>query len=191
MAGCGRDTPPPPLPYLSDEATILAFGDSLTHGTGANSDEAYPTVLASLINRQVVTVATPGDETKDGLEKLPGALERHEPDLLLLCLGGNDLLRRRSQAQIRDNLEKLINLARERGVPVVLLGVPEASLFGLQAHPMYGELAEQYQLPLENDILAEVLGDRKTKSDTIHPNAQGYARVAEAVATLLRRAGGV
>src|SRR5690606_9431259 len=93
-AGCSRPPLPPPLPYLSEDAVILAFGDSLTHGSGARRDQAYPAILQSLIGRTVEVEATPGDKSADGMAKLQEALDEHEPDLLILCLGGNDFLRK-------------------------------------------------------------------------------------------------
>ena len=188
--GCAKNKPPP-LDYVLSDATILAFGDSLTHGSGTTTAQAYPAVLASLIQRKVVVEATPGDQTTAGLEKLPDALEKYQPKLLILCLGGNDFLRKIDPEITRANLQAMIEMAKAQNVPVVLIGVPKPALFGLQAHPMYQQLAKQYQLPLENEILAKVLSSRKTKSDSIHPNAQGYDLIAQALAKLLRDAGAV
>ncbi len=170
---------------------MLAFGDSLTHGSGARTEQAYPKVLARLINREVMIEATPGDKTSDGLQKLPDALDDTQPDLLLLCLGGNDFLRKVPTSTTRDNLVRMIEMARSRGIPVLLIGVPEPALLGLDSHPMYAQLAAEYQLPLENDIVADLLSDRDTKSDSIHPNAAGYALMAEAIAELMRKAGAI
>jgi len=69
--------------------------------------------------------------------------------------------------------------------------VPEPALLGLDSEPMYAELAQQFRLPLENEIWPEVLGDREMKSDQIHANAQGYRVVAEAVAALLKKTGAI
>lgn len=188
-AACSRSAPPPALPYLSDDAVILAFGDSLTYGTGARREQAYPAILSGLIGRTVVVEANPGDKTSDGLAKFDEALDEHRPDLLILCLGGNDFLRKVPLPVTRNNMVSMIERARDQGIPVVLLAVPSPALFGLEAHPLYEELATTYQLPLENDILSEVFGNKAAKSDPLHPNAQGYAQVAEALAALLRASG--
>lgn len=190
-AACSDGNRVATLPLLGSDATILAFGDSLTHGSGADTAQAYPAVLAQLTRRAVVVEATPGDQTSAGLSKLPAALEQHRPDLLLLCLGGNDFLRRQPLAQTRANLEAMIELARQRDVPVLLIGVPEPKLIGLKSHPLYAELAKQYDLPLENAVLAEILSDGDTKSDNIHPNAAGYREMAVAIAELLRASGAI
>ncbi len=187
---CGRQSAEP-LPYLGREATVLAFGDSLTHGTGATPETAYPAVLQELIQRRVHNVSTPGDRTADGLEKLPAALERWQPDLLILCLGGNDFLRKVDPAQTLRNLEEMVTLARQNNVAVLLLGVPRPGLFGLKGDEIYRQLAKKHGLALDNDSLADILADRKLKSDPIHPNAEGYRRLAQSISRYLLEAGAI
>ena len=184
--GCGRDAPA--LARLGPDEVVLAFGDSLTFGSGVNDDESYPAVLAGLIGRKVVRDGVPGETTEQGLERLESSLEAHRPKLLLLCLGGNDLLRRVDSAQIEANLRVMVQLARDRGVQVVLIGVPEPAVFGGTA-PLYRHLAAELGVPLEEETITDVLRDNALKSDPIHPNAEGYRRIAQALAALLRDAG--
>lgn len=183
-AGCSDGQPP--LPRVGPDDVILAFGDSLTYGTGATEEESYPAVLAGLIGRRVVRDGVPGDITQGGLERLPASLEEHRPRLLLLCLGGNDMLQRVPQETTEANLRAMIHLARDRGVGVVLIGVPRP--MGGTAD-FYSRVAEALSVPLEGDAVGAVLYDRALKSDPIHPNAQGYRVMAEAIAKLLRAAG--
>ena len=184
--GCGRDVPA--LARLGPDEVVLAFGDSLTFGSGVNDDESYPAVLAGLIGRKVVRDGVPGETTAQGLERLEHSLDEHRPRLLLLCLGGNDLLRRLDSAQIQANLRAMVQLARDRGVQVVLIGVPEPAVFGGTA-PLYRHLAAELRVPLEEETITDVLRDNALKSDPIHPNAEGYRRIAQALAALLRDAG--
>ena len=187
LAGCGA---PPRLSPLPEEAVILAFGDSLTFGTGATPDQSYPAALEALIGRRVVRSGVPGEETAQGLERLPEALETHRPALLILCHGGNDILRKRDRRRTVDNLRAMVRLARERRIDVVLVGVPAFGLL-LSTADFYGGLAEELNLPFEGDALADILADNNLKSDMIHPNAAGYQRLARAIADLLRRDGAV
>ena len=104
---------------------MLAFGDSLTFGTGANEDESYPAQLERMIGRRVVRAGVPGEVTAQALARLPAALDEHAPRLLLLCIGGNDFLRRLGNQQAERNVREMVKLARSRGIDVLLIGTPE------------------------------------------------------------------
>ena len=179
----------PQLPLLSADAVILAFGDSLTFGTGANSEHSYPAELARLTGLTVINAGIPGEVTAQGVRRLPALLDRYKPQLLLLCHGGNDLLRKIGTAMTRDNIEKMISAADQRNIPTLLIGVPQPALMFLEAAPIYNEIAEQHGLVYEGEILPEVEADNKLKSDRIHPNAAGYRRMADAISELLRQSG--
>jgi len=185
LAACDRA---PTLPKLNSNDVIVAFGDSLTHGTGASGDTAYPAVLATLTGRTVINAGEPGDTTTTGLQRLPAVLDEYKPRLVLLCLGGNDMLRKQPEAATENNLRLLVQAIRASGAEVVLIGVPEPKLFG-GAPDFYGRLAEEMQLLLEDDVFNEVLKDNRLKADPIHANAAGYRVVAERLAELLREAG--
>ena len=187
LAGC---TPQPELEPLAADAVVLAFGDSLTFGTGAAPGEGYPEVLASLIGRTVVKAGVPGEVSADGLLRLPALLDREQPALLLLCHGGNDQLQRLDPARLADNLRAMIREARDRNITVVLIAVPAPGL-SLRPLPLYAGIADEFGLAADLETVADILGDRALKSDYIHPNAAGYRRLALAVAALLRAAGAV
>ena len=188
LAACGNSVPP--LPALAPGDVIVAFGDSLTYGTGASGEQSYPAVLSQLIGREVIGQGVPGERTDGGLQRLPEVLDEYRPRLLLLCLGGNDMLRKVGASVTEANLRRMVELARSRGTEVVLIAVPAPSLFGGSAD-FYSRIAEDFSLPIENDIINAVLRDNALKSDPIHPNAEGYRRIAEAIAELLRNAGAV
>jgi acyl-CoA thioesterase-1 len=180
----------PRLPPLPSDAVVLAFGDSLTYGTGAAEHESYPAQLEKLIGRRVVRAGVPGEVTAQALERLPGALDEHAPRLLLLCIGGNDFLRRLGNAQAERNVRAMVELARKRGVAVVLIATPEPGL--LPSPPgFYGAIAKDFRLPYEGGVVTEVLKDASLKSDPIHPNARGYGVIAERLAATLRKGGAI
>ncbi len=188
LAACGGDVPR--LPKLDPGAVILAFGDSLTFGTGATPAQAYPAVLSRLVSRKVVAAGVPGETSGEGLARLPGVLDEVKPALLVLCHGGNDFLRKLGEEAAAANVRAMVREAQGRGISVVLLATPKPG-FGTSKVPFYAEIAKELAIPVENEVLADVLGSRSLKSDLVHPNAEGYAEIAEAVATLLRRSGAV
>lgn len=164
-------------------ATVLALGDSLTWGTGATPDTAYPAVLATLTAWQVLNAGVPGDTTAQALQRLPALLQEHTPALVLVSIGGNDLLRRLPEAETRANLRAICTAVRAAGAQLLLIAVPRPSVAAaftgsLTDHPMYGELAEELKLPLHRQGWSEVLADERLRSDTIHANARGYAQFA-------------
>jgi acyl-CoA thioesterase I len=178
----------PQLPLLATDATILAFGDSITAGTGAGETESYPAVLARLTGRIVINAGVPGELSAAGVQRLPELLEREHPALLILCHGGNDLLAHLDRQLIAGNLRAMIRLAGERGVPVLLVAVPSPDL-SLKPPPLYEELSREFKIPIEQKGLAHILGKGSLKSDYIHPNAAGYRQLAEALVTLLKKSG--
>jgi len=188
LAACGAGYPK--MARLDAGATVLAFGDSLTFGTGASPAQSYPAVLEGLIGRKVVRSGVPGETSAEGLARLPGVLDEEKPALLVLCHGGNDFLRKLSDAEAADNLRSMIRLARERKVAVVLVATPKPG-FGVSMPLFYKEIGKEFGIPVEIDILAAVLTDKKLKSDLVHPNAEGYRHVAESVAKMLKKAGAI
>jgi acyl-CoA thioesterase I len=187
LCGCGER---PKLERLAPDAVVLAFGDSLTYGTGAAEDESYPAQLEKLIGRRVVRAGVPGEVTAQALKRLPAALDEHTPRLLLLCIGGNDFLRRLGKQQAEKNVRDMVKLARSRGVAVLLVGTPEPG-FTVSPPAFYAGIAKEYRVPYEGAIIGEVLKDRSLKADPIHPNARGYRLIAERLAVLLRDSGAI
>lgn len=178
------------LHSLPKNAVILAFGDSLTFGTGTAPGKSYPAVLEKLVSRKVINAGIPGETTAWGLARLPALLDKHHPSLLILCHGANDLIQGLGERQAADNIMEMIRLAKKCGIQVLLIGVPYPGRFYSQP-PFYATIANEFNLPLASDALARVLVDASLKSDFIHPNARGYRMMAEAVATVLRENGAV
>lgn len=177
FAGCDSG---PRIAPLIQESVVLAFGDSLTHGTGAAAGQSYPEVLSELMGRPVINGGVPGEVSAEGLKRLPTVMDQYNPTLVILCHGGNDFLRRMDKSITIRNLKAMVELIRARGADVVLVGVPKLG-FGLGTPDFYPEIAEEYTIPLQRDILVDLLGDNSMKSDAIHPNAIGYRLMAEAI----------
>lgn len=184
LAACGDKS----LQPLAEDASILAFGDSLTQGRGTSPERSYPAVLAELSGRNVINRGVSGETTEEGLQRLPQVLDDTQPDLLLLMHGGNDILRNLSPSQAKSNLQDMINLAKDRDIPVVLVGIPEKKLFSSSA-PLYQELATENDLVFEDDIISGLLKKPAMKSDSVHFNSAGYAAIAKEIFSLLESEG--
>ncbi|MGZ8201418.1 MAG: GDSL-type esterase/lipase family protein [Methylosarcina sp.] len=184
LASCSK-SPAAPLSKLPDQAVILAFGDSLTYGTGATPKHDYPSLLAERTALKVINAGRPGEISGYGVKRLPALLDRHQPDLLILIHGGNDMLRRIPAEQTADNLKQMITMAHERRIGVVMLGVPTPNIFWLSSAGFYQTLAETMEVPVDLDTLPEVLADHTLKSDLVHPNDRGYERIATQIHGLL------
>lgn len=182
--GCSR----PEISELSANSVILAFGDSITVGYGLDEAESYPAKLSQLIGIPVIRSGVSGEDTNRALRRLPGVLDEYEPDLVLLCIGGNDMLRKQSRTQMEKNLRKMIRLIQERGTDVILIAVPEPNVL-LSVPKIYKDLAEEFGIPIEERVIRNVLSDSSLKKDPIHPNAEGYQNIAEAMFVLLERSG--
>ncbi len=184
LASCDSQ---PHIRTLAPDAVVLAFGDSLTYGTGATPGSSYPDVLATLLGKEVINAGVPGEVSTAGRDRLPRLLDQHRPALVILCHGGNDFLRRGDPTLVKNNLQTMIQASRAAGAEVLLVGVPDFNLT-LSTHPLYAQLAEELEVPLEADIVGDLLSDRTLKSDRIHPNAKGYRLMAEALARLISSA---
>lgn len=169
---------------LDSHARILAFGDSLTDGVGG-SGETYPKRLSQLIGREVISSGVPGETTAEGRRRLPATLDRERPALLILCLGINDLLRGVDDATIRDHLVAMIRLATDRGVPTLLLAVPQPG--HAMAHPLYAQVAEASGARLDVRAMVDVLANPALKTGLVHPNREGYRALAESLALRLHQ----
>lgn len=191
LAACSRQ---PKMAAVPPGSTVLALGDSITFGTGAAPETSYPTVLAQLTGWKIVNAGIPGDTSAGALARLPGLLQEHAPQLVIVGIGGNDFLRRFPTAETRANIRAICQQAAAGGAQVLLVGIPEANMLAavgrsLSDHAMYEELAKELKIPLHAQGWAKVLGNPDLRSDPIHANAQGYAEFAQGLGQTLRKVG--
>lgn len=173
---------------------VLALGDSLTAPHGVKPGEDWPTLLAQKTGWVVTNAGVSGNTSAQALDRLPGLLDEHQPQLVLVTLGGNDMLRKLSQAETVANLGRMLDLARASGARTVLLATPKPSIAGavfnnLAPADFYADVAKDKKVPLIADALPEVLSDTALKSDQLHPNAAGHALLAEKIHADLKKLG--
>lgn len=181
---------------------ILAFGDSLTAGFGVAPDKAFPVQLAARLKADGYDVTVDnggvsGDTTADGLARLDWTMGDH-PDVVLVELGANDMLRGLAPAQAAANLDKILAKLRATHAKVLLIGFRAASNWGADYEKafdaIYPTLAKKYDVPLYPFFLDGVALDPKlNQADGLHPTAAGVAvivaRIAPAVERLLGKPG--
>ncbi|PWB41506.1 MAG: arylesterase [Rhodocyclales bacterium] len=190
LAACSADKAEP----LPPGTMVLALGDSLTAGYGLTTGQAWPALLAEKTGWQVVNGGVSGDKTGDALARLPALLDEHAPKLVLVTLGGNDMLRKLPEEQTRGNLARILELIRSRNAQPVLLATPKPSVAGvvfqsLSPPPFYAEIAKERKVPLIADAIPDVLSDPDLKLDQLHPNAEGHQVLAGKAFDALRQLG--
>ena len=191
LTACGGKSKETPLP---SGTKVVALGDSLTAPHGVQPQEAWPMLLGQKTGWQVINGGVSGNTSADALTRLPALLEEHQPQLVLITLGGNDMLRKQPAGQTIANLERMIDMARSKGAKVVLLATPKPSLAGavfnsLSPPEFYAEIAKDKKVPLIEDAIPKVLSDTALKGDQIHPNAAGHARLGELIHAELKKIG--
>ncbi|MDO8988943.1 MAG: arylesterase [Sideroxyarcus sp.] len=179
---------------IAPGSRVLALGDSLTAGAGVVQEEAWPHLLAARTGWIVVNGGVSGDTSAAALQRLPALLEEYKPALVLVTLGGNDMLHHLPQTETVANLKQAIAQIHARGAKTVLLATPQPSLAGavfrnLSAPDFYREVAEEQQVPLIEDAVADVLSDPQLKGDPLHPNAAGHALLSAKIHAALQSIG--
>lgn len=164
-------------------ATVLVLGDSISYGTGAeHGTQDYPTLLARKTGWQVINAGIAGDVSSGGLSRLPGLLAQHRPRLVIIELGGNDFLRQMVPARVEENLKSIVHLVQQTDAAAILIAMPEVSLAGpLSDHPLYARAAEATGALLVPNAVSAVLSDGRLRADQVHPNAEGYRQLADAL----------
>jgi lysophospholipase L1-like esterase len=180
-----RDTMPTP----SKNGTILAMGDSLTYGYNVPSKDNYPTQLALLSSHKVINAGINGETSEEGLRRLPGLLEDESIEIMVLCLGANDVLQKKSIVALKSNLKKMIHMVKERNIKTLLIPVPNFTLFGLSDLELYEEIAKEEDVALAPNVLSNILEQPSLKIDQVHPNASGYKKIAEMIYESLKDEG--
>lgn len=167
------------------DTKVLAFGDSLTKGYGVSPSESYPSVLAELLHVSVYNEGISGELSEEGLKRLEPLLDKYKPHILVLCHGANDILRRKDLQKTQENLVKMVQIAKAKGVYVLLVGVPTYEILSFKTASFYYDVAKAEFLQIEDGALEKILGDDALKSDQVHPNALGYRLMAQKIAKLL------
>lgn len=173
-AGAGRSGP------------IVALGDSITRGYGAPEGESYPDQLSQRLGVRVINQGVDGNTSGDGLARLDRDVLVLRPRVVLVCLGGNDILRRVPKETLFRNLEEIVGRIQKSGALVALIGMKGSTLLGVDYRKDYLDLARRTGCVHVPNIQQGIFNDPSLMSDQLHPNAKGYARMAERIEPFVR-----
>jgi acyl-CoA thioesterase I len=181
---------------VASARTILVFGDSLSAAYGIRPEEGWVALLAQRLQSQgygyqIVNASVSGETSGGGLERLPRALQLHQPGLVILELGANDALRGLPLSTTQKNLAAMVRLSQSAGASVLLIGLRIPPNYGPryteQFASMFPAVAKQYDLPLVPFLLEKVaLDPQRMQADGLHPNAQGQPRILDTVWAYLK-----
>lgn len=210
----GQKAPPPPpaanaqegAPHAAqpsaltaDTKLVVAFGDSLYAGYNLDQGKGLAPMLERALNEdgikaQVVNAGVSGDTSAAGLARLAFTLDGlpRKPDLILVGLGGNDMLRGLSPAETRKNLDAILTQVQKRGIPILLTGMLSSPNMGpdyaAAFNPIFPELAKKYGAALYPFMLDGVIGHRDLQlEDGIHPNPKGVEVIVSHLTPLTAR----
>jgi len=176
---------------VASDRTILVFGDSLSAAYGIRPEQGWVALLTQRLQAQgygyqIVNASVSGETTSGGLQRLPRALQLHQPGIVVLELGANDALRGLPLSGTRANLAQMVRLSQEAGARVLLVGIRIPPNYGPryteEFASVFPELAKQYHLPLVPFLLQDVaLNPARMQEDGMHPNAAGEAPIVDTV----------
>ena len=180
LGACGKAVK---LPAIAPGQVVLAFGDSVTFGTGASPGEDWPSLLAAQTAWEVINAGIPGDTAQAGKNRIQALLDEHRPVLVIVEIGGNDFLRKRPANDVKDDIRTVLTSIKQSGAQAALVAIPEFALMSIVAgkpsdSPIYKELAREERVPVVSDVFSDVLSQPELCADRIHPNAKGYRQMA-------------
>ncbi|WP_275445755.1 MULTISPECIES: arylesterase [unclassified Halomonas] len=173
---------------LAAPTTVMVMGDSLSAAYGIEREFGWVNLLSKRLDDdvEIVNASISGETTSGGAARLPELLGQHDPDIVLLELGGNDGLRGLPPGQMRANLARMIEASQDAGAKVLLLGIEVPPNYG-QAYTdafrrVYQGLADEYGIPLVPFLLEGIALDKSLmQNDGIHPTAAAQPRILDNV----------
>jgi acyl-CoA thioesterase-1 len=171
--------------YPPKNKTVVAFGDSLVEGVGSTPGNDFISVVERSLGINIINNGTSGDTTTSALGRANNVIQL-EPGVVIILLGGNDVLRRVQKEETFENLGKIIESFQEAGAVVILLGVQGGIIFD-GYEKFYKDLSRKYGTAYVSNVLDGLIGNQKYMYDGIHPNDQGYAIIAGRVSPVLEK----
>ena len=188
-AGCGKKPVEVRLSPLPEDAVILVYAAGI--GTEADffRSTAMDEAMAKATKRKVVSRGQAGEFTENALKRLPDVLQEADPDLMVLGYGAMDLWKATDRAQLKANLGAMIDLARKQETQVVMLALPDLNKLRVKPDPIFEEVAQEKQVPIEAEVVQKVLKTPKERVFRYMVNDQGLETIAAGVRALCVKSG--
>ncbi len=165
--------------------TIVAFGDSITAGYGVLPSATFVSLLEKELKVSIINAGVSGDTTEMGLARFPSVVMDNEPRVVLLELGGNDVIQQLPLDEVERNLDTMIREIHARGAAVLLIGTDlPTGMGGLKGR--IKKLAKKHNCAVIPNVMSGIMGNRQYMLDRVHPNAEGHKLIAERIARKLR-----
>jgi lysophospholipase L1-like esterase len=165
---------------------IIAFGDSLTYGTGAAAGQDYPSQLSKLSGREIINKGVPGETTAQALNRLDKDVLQQDPRVVILLIGGNDFLQRLPMSQAFQNIDTMVQRIQESGALVVLVGMNSFIPFMDSFGPEFKKIAKTRGALYVPNALKGIIDSPKLKGDQVHPNGEGYKLIADRIYAVVK-----
>lgn len=151
---------------------IMAYGDSLTYGYGLEREQSYPYLLSKISGYKVINAGKNGDTAKLTKNRLISDLEHHQPNIVLLSIGGNDMLRNKDE-NLEYDLIEIIQIIKEEKAKPIIIAQPKPALFNLKDAKVYAKVSQKENITLLNSSFTKYLSEKEYKLDRIHLNYKG------------------
>lgn len=172
--------------YPPEGKTIVAFGDSLVEGVGATAGNDFPSLLSKKSGVPIINMGTPGDTSAEGLARVE-EVNKQDPKIVLVLLGGNDFLRKIPREETFKNVDDIVVKLQSEGAVVILLGI-QGGILSDQYDEYFEKIAEERGALYVPNVLSGLFGHNEFMSDAIHPNNAGYEKIAEKIYPVLLKA---
>lgn len=166
--------------------TIVVFGDSLVQGIGAEAGGDFPTQLGQLISTPVINAGVAGDTTTDALLRFESDVLAQDPKIVIILLGGNDVLQNVAPDKTFTNIETMIARSRSYGASVIVIGV-RGGLHNTEYKQRFKELSRVYEAAYIPDVHKDIFRNKELMTDAVHPNSAGYSIIVQRVVPVVKK----